>query len=137
MRKLVRRSLLALGIIVCLCLLLSVLGVSMFRAVPDWYRVPAISASERERFASDVENKLIDAQNWAAELRADEVRLARAASEGTTHPATRAAGTKLLALRQEELNALFDKWSRLYNWDAKYSQYVEDPLVILHDGRLI
>src|SRR5439155_25913177 len=24
-----------------------------------------------------------------------------------------------------------------YNWDAKYSQYVEGPLVILHDGRLI
>src|SRR5439155_7965898 len=106
MKKLVRRSLLTVGVLVCLCVLLSALGVSMFRAVPDWYRLPEISAGEREKFASDVENKLIDAQNWAAELRADEVRLARVASEGTTHPATRAAGTKLLTLRQEELNAL-------------------------------
>ena len=137
MRKWMRRSLFSVGGIVVIALALSVVVLAMFRASPEWYGADAASPVERERLAHAAENKLIRAQNWAQELRADEVRLARANERGATIPATRAADSMILSLSQHEMNALFDKWSVIYGWKQKYARYLEDPQVILRQGRLI
>ena len=138
MKKWHRRSLAALGVLVAGAVVLLIVGLMLFHAAPDWYHPVAMDAASRERLASSAENKLIDAQNWAAELRADEVRQARAAASGAaTIPATRAAGAKVVELREDEINALLDKWSQLNGWDRQYGRYVESPVVILRDGLLI
>jgi hypothetical protein len=140
MRKWTRRGLIFIGFVLAIVLLLSAVGVHMFHATPEWYQpraASAIPAAQREQLARGAENKLIDAQNWAAELRADQVRTARAVESGAAPPATRASSSRLFVLSQDELNALFDKWSALYGWSNKYSEFVEDPALILRDGRLI
>src|SRR5207249_1511689 len=43
----------------------------------------------------------------------------------------------LIEFTQGELDALLDKWSTLYNWRDKYDEFLEDPQVVLRDGRLI
>src|SRR5262249_25132983 len=87
--------------------------------------------------ARAAENKLIDARNWAALLRADQVRAATAKRQGATAPATRADGSHVIEITQEELDALLDKWSTVYNWRQGYDQFIEDPRLILRDGSLI
>ncbi len=140
MRKWTRRGLILIAALLATGLLLSAVGVHMFHATPDWYQprvAAAIPPARREQLARGAENKLIDAQNWAAEWRADQVRSARAVESGAAPPATRASSSRLFALSQDELNALFDKWSALYGWSRKYSEFIEDPALILRDGRLI
>jgi hypothetical protein len=80
---------------------------------------------------------MIAAQNWAAALRADAVRESRASEAGTSRPATRAAATHVVQFAQEELNALFEKWSVLYGWSNKYRRFIDAPTLILRDGRII
>lgn len=138
MKRWVRRSLLAVALVLALIALLSGVGVGMFRSRPSWY-VPRdkAQAAQQKQWAQQAENKLIDAQNWAAELRADAVRSARAAETGAARPATRAHDSYIVEFTQDELNALFDKWSVLYGWSSKYGSYVSDPAIVLHDGKLI
>jgi hypothetical protein len=94
MRRWVRRTILALLLLIAAAVVLSGVGVAMFKGTPSWYAAPASTSSQREQFARAAENKLIDAQNWAGQLRADNVRADRLRSQGaTTLPATRAAGT--------------------------------------------
>ena len=121
MKRWVRRSLLGVALVLALIALLSGVGVTMFRSAPAWY-VPrsATPPAQRQQLAQEAENKLIDAQNWAAELRADAVRSARAAASGATQPSTRAAGSHVVEFSEDELNALFDKWSVLYGWAEHY-----------------
>jgi hypothetical protein len=38
---------------------------------------------------------------------------------------------------EEELNASFQKWNQLYGWTERYKAYVQNPTVVLHDGRLV
>lgn len=165
MRKPFKRSLLVLGLLVACAAILSVVGVTLFRGTPDWYggggggNAPAPTAAQREEFARAAENKLVAAQNWAAELHAGNVRANRAAvaaggtaataagAGSTSAPATKpgghtttaaaAADAHLIEFSQEELNSLFDKWSVLYGWREKYSEVLEEPRVVLRDGRLI
>jgi hypothetical protein len=139
MTRLVRRSLLVLSLLVAVLAVLSAVGVTLFKGTPDFYRPrPAQTAAQRETSAQAAENKIIDARNWAALLRADQTRAAVARQQGsTTIPAARAESSHLIEFSQAELDALMDKWSTLYNWREKYDAYVEDPQVILRDGKLI
>jgi hypothetical protein len=137
MTKWMRRSMFSIGSLVAIALALSAIALLMFRATPAWYGPATITAAEREALARAAENKLIEAQNWAAQLRADEVRLARATERGTSRPATRAADAITIALDQREIAALFDKWSVLYGWRTKYQQFFEDPQLLLRDGLIV
>jgi len=53
----------------------------------------------------------------------------------STHPATRPSLT--VTFTEQELNAAFEKWGKAYGWATAYGQYVSDPRIVLHDGRLI
>ncbi len=124
---------LGLALALALVALLSGVMVALFKGEPQWYHAPALPAQQKETLARDAENKLIDAQNWAALLRADAVRAQRAA----TAPAPRAQNSHVIELTQDELNSLFEKWSAIYGWQSKYGEFLEDPRLILHDGKLI
>src|SRR5688500_17290360 len=116
MKRWAKRSLVSIGLLLAAGLLLLVIGLSMFRATPSWYVPTALEPARRQQFAQAAENKMIAAQNWAAELRADGVRATRADEQGATRPATRAASAHIAEFSQDELNALFEKWSVLYGW---------------------
>jgi len=138
MNRWLRRSLLGAACVLMLGALLSVIGVSMFRSIPDWYaHRTTVPAAQRQQWAQNAENKLIDAQNWAVDLRGDAVRSAHAQETGAARPATRAANSFDVAFSQDELNALFEKWSVLYGWRENYGEFVDDPRIVLRDGRII
>ena len=144
MRGWVRKSLLLVALLLALAALLSGVGVAMFKGTPEGYGSGvATSEAERNRLARDAENKLIEAQNWAATLRADEERAARqqggraTGAAAATTPAPRAQGTYLVEFSQHELNALFDKWSAAYDWRGQYAEFVSNPQVVLRDGKLV
>jgi hypothetical protein len=140
MTRLARRSLLVLALLFAIFAILSGVGVTLFKGTPEWYRPRAggSSRAERESAARAAENKIIDVHNWAELLRADQTRAAVAKQRGiATVPAARAEGSHVIEFTQQELDALLDKWSTLYGWRDNYQQYVEDPRVVLRDGKLI
>src|SRR5687768_2546842 len=96
MKRWARRCFFSLGLLLAATVVLLVIGVSLFRATPAWYAPAQLAPAEQQQLAQSAENKLIDTQNWAAELRADAVRSARAADAGATRPATRAADSHIV-----------------------------------------
>ncbi len=138
MKRWIRPFLLTLALILGIVAVLSGVGFELFRSTPAWYAGRVIPpAAQQQQLAAAAEDKLIMAQNWAAELHADAVRAAHAAEIGAKSPSTRAANSNVIEFSQDELNALFAKWSVLYGWLDHYRQFVDDPAIILRDGRLI
>ena len=141
MRKALRKILIGLAAVLAAAIVLSLVGVAMFRGTPAWYRVAdgdRPTDAQREQLARAAENKMIEAQNWAATVRADAQRAQRATESTTTAPVTaRAQASHVIEFSDRELNALFDKWSVLYGWRDKYAEYLDDPRVILQNDRLI
>lgn len=134
MRKWVRRSILGLVLLVVLGIGLGVVLVWLYHGTPAWYQHVHLSAAERARFAQAAENKLIDAQNWAQKIVADTTRRSRHPS---TSPASAPVNSHEISFSQSEINALIDKWSTMYGWREEYQKYVDEPQVVLQDGRLI
>jgi len=136
MTKVFRKILIGLAAVLAAVIVLSVIGIAMFKGTPAWYSDAAgnrPSAAQREQLARAAENKMIGAQNWAATLRAD----AQRAQHATTTTTARAESSHVIEFSDQELNALFDKWSVLYGWRDKYAAYLEDPRIILQNDRLI
>jgi hypothetical protein len=128
----------------------------VYHGTPDWYpRAKKIDPAAEAAAARRVEDKVAQTLNWASATQAQQDRARHAANEPTGRtnapqpPATQPAGTSprqgltasadplTLSFTEEELNAFFAKWEKLYDWDKKYSAYVSDPAIILHDGRII
>ncbi len=132
-----KRLLVVLAALVGCALVACVVGLVLFRAEPDWYRLPQFSAEEREAAAQRATNKLAQIQNQAARARAAE-RMAQAEpSTGptpTTHPSANAI---TVTFTDDELNAFFYKWIAWNNWKASYDPYVSDPVLVLDGARLI
>src|SRR3954451_17050010 len=127
MTRLARRLMVVLALLIATVAILSVVGVTLFRGTPDWYRAidPAHprggTPAQRESYAAAAENKLIETHNWAQLLHADEARAALSRQQGaTTAPATRADSSHVIEFSQDKLDALLDKWSDLYGWRQRY-----------------
>jgi hypothetical protein len=136
MRKILRNTLIATAALLAAAIVLSVVGIAMFKGTPAWYSGATgdrPTGAQREQLARAAENKMIEAQNWAATLRAD----AQRAQHATTATTARAQASHVIEFSDHELNALFDKWSVLYGWRDKYAQYLENPRIILRNDRLI
>lgn len=159
MKKVVHKALVTVAAVIAAVLVLSGVGVAMFKGTPAFYSTdarPQQTEAERQQLARAAENKMIEAQNWAAALRADTQRGTRAAAKAptalaTTGPTTagaaaaaaapaappRAAASHVIEFSDDEINALFDKWSTLHGWRDQYADYLADPRVVLQDDRLI
>jgi hypothetical protein len=131
MRKWIKRTLLSVA---ALTTMSAGLSYWLARDQPDWYRPRVLDAGEQESLARRAENALIGANNWADELKVEEAR--RNADSAATQ-ATRPVNSHSVAFSEDELNALFQKWSRWNGWNERLAKYVTDPVVALHNGNLI
>lgn len=158
-----KRLLLTIG---ALAVLLGLVGgylyFFVYHGTPDWYpRAKKIDPAAEAAAARRVEDKVAQTLNWASATQAQQDRARHAANEPTAKvnapqsPATQPVAAPprqgltagdtaqapaeplTLSFTEEELNAFFAKWEKLYDWDKKYSAYVSDPAIILHDGRII
>jgi uncharacterized protein YpmS len=145
------KSLLLLVAILLVALLGGVLVLwRMVRAQPDFYHVVVLPREQVEAAAQSATNKFATIQNQAARIRAGEraaraVRTSREGASGSlagvgtssTQAPTTAPDAISVTFTDTELNAFFEKWSNFQNWKSQYQRYVEDPIVILKDGRII
>jgi hypothetical protein len=72
-------------------------------------------------------------QNLAAESHGAQIRAVNSASVPTTVP----ANSNTFTFSQDELNALFQKWTHLPGWRADLDRVVADPVIILKPNRVI
>jgi hypothetical protein len=136
MRGWTKRLLAALAIILFAIIIFCAGGIMLFKGTPDFYAVEVAPEKVAEA-ARRAESKLALTQNWAAMLNGDSVRASLAQHAGSHTPATRVTDEHEILISQDELNALFAKWSGMYGWQARYNEWIEQPRIVLRDQKLI
>src|SRR4051794_14892880 len=111
---------------------------------PSWYDGVAPDPAARQAAAVRAENELKRTIDWAASQQAEERAALYAARTSPTTPATSAPTTGPATRRsltvtfsEQELNAAFEKWETAYDWRDAYGDYISNPRIVLHEGRLI
>jgi hypothetical protein len=127
--------LLALGLV--MVIVLSACSYWMLRRQPEWYVPANLTPEMRQAAAARVQHEFSRVGEMAADLRAYEARRQKAVREGTTLPASQVPGPITVRLTQEELNAFYTTNARFRGWEEDISPYVQDPQIVLQDGRLI
>ncbi len=110
----------------------------LMRGEPEWYRPRVLDAAQREALAKRAEDAVIGVNNWADQLKARESRvpvnaLTAPASDDPSLPKE----SHSVAFSEDELNALFQKWSQFNGWNERLAKYVTDPVIALRRGNLI
>ena len=136
MRKWIKRLLVVFGLALFTVIVFTLTTLALYKSTPPWYASP-IPPAQRAELARQAETKMTATQNWATLLHGDAVRTLRATQSNAPPPSTRVTEFHEIRFTQDELNALFEKWSALYGWGGKYSQYLQDPRIILQPDRLI
>ena len=115
----------------------------LLRGTPSWYPIAQLDPVAQQAAAVRAENELKRTIDWAASQQAEERAAIHASKSGATRP-TSAPSTGpssrpslTVAFSEQELNAAFEKWGKAYGWDIAYGQYITNPRIVLHDGRLI
>lgn len=127
-----RRKLKLILLLLALALVsVALLGFTLLKGTPDYYILLDLSPEQRDAAAQRAEDTITRMQNLAAAARGAEIRAstnpsARPVREGTTFSFT-----------QDELNSLFAKWSDKFGWRETYGRYLENPIIILQDNRVI
>jgi uncharacterized protein YpmS len=130
MRKWIKRLMLLLALFLVSILAVVYGGFRMFKGVPQWYRHIAFSPAQREILASHALNELANIQNAAALARRNEMAGDGNALADSPVPID-------VSFSDDELNAFFEKWENYANWKSNYERYVEDPLILIQQNRLI
>jgi hypothetical protein len=142
--KWVKRLLRIVACVVVIAVVGAAVAWVLLRGRPSWYDGQALDPAAARAAAVRAENEFKRTIDWAASQQAEERAAMRAARDGaaasspttpSTHPATRPSLT--VTFTEQELNAAFEKWGKAYGWATAYGQYVSDPRIVLHDGRLI
>ncbi len=132
MRKWIKRILLLFAFLLVCALAALYGGFRMLRSTPEWYRRYTATFAEREAAAQRAFNKFAGVQNAAADVRRKEIIARNAHNAAPVVP-----GEITVSFTDDELNAFFQKWSSYEDWKSNYEPYLEDPTVILHEGRII
>ena len=115
----------------------------LMRGRPSWYEGVPLDPAVQQAAAVRAENELKRTIDWAASQQAREraaIHAERGTAGSTGTPASTAPATRPslnVSFTEQELNAAFQKWGKAYGWDTAYGQYVKDPRIVLHEGRLI
>jgi hypothetical protein len=109
------------------------------RGTPDWLRPTTASAEEQAAAANRLDQKILDTlsavREWDA---ADPSQTRPASARNDRRPVATQPFTQLkVSFTEAELNASFRKWDKLYGWTERYRNYVQDPGIVLHDGKII
>ncbi len=121
-----------------LVLALAAAGAYFFgvRGTPDWVRRSTATPAEKAEAANRLDRKILETLSVIQEMNAG-VTTRRAAGNEQRPPATQAAKFLEVGFHEDELNAAFQKWDSLYQWTERYKAYVQEPVVVLHDGHVI
>jgi hypothetical protein len=123
-------------------LALAAVGAYVFgvRGTPDWLERPVFSAEQRAAAANRMDQKILETLSQVQEMYAYDpgAQSRPAGAGGDKRPAATQPATQLkVTFTEEELNASFQKWDQLYGWTQRYQNYIKDPAIVLHDGRII
>jgi hypothetical protein len=135
--KWIKRLLLLAACLLVMLLVVSAGSYYMLRRAPEWYDRPRLSLELQQAAAARAEAQFSRVEDFAAALRADEARHQHAIKTGTAVPASLEQGPITVQLSEDELNAVFKKWSVTGGWDQDIAQYVTDPTLVLQPDRLI
>jgi hypothetical protein len=129
-RTLLVVALLLVGVVVYL-------GVQYFRfmASPDFYRAYRWEEAQRGQMAQQAMNKMLRAHEMAVQAQAAERQRLAATRQGRPSPSTVPVAPVSQTFTEEELNAFFTHWMETVK--SKYEQYLSDPGIFLHEGRLV
>ena len=127
--------------VVGLVLVLGLAGVGAYvygvRATPEWLRRPVATEAERIAAANSADQKILDTLSQVREMEAYAAAGAAPDPADKRPLATQPADKLKVTFTEAELNASFRKWDRLYGWTKRYHNYVQDPSIVLHGGRII
>lgn len=104
----------------------------MSRRAPAWYARRHHTPQETAAAAARAEQEVQRTLGWAQDQ--------QAYADSTRHggpPSTRPAKSLHITLTEDELNGFFQKWDREFHWSEQCQQYLADPQIVLHNGRLI
>jgi hypothetical protein len=124
--RLIARLLILIGLVVLIFLLVSAY---LYQAAPSFYRVH-LSPEQSAAAAEVAEAKIISLRNWAEHERAIE----SARLHGIT---TSPIGSLQITATDAQINAFFQKWKPLINWDEKVDPYVSDLTLAIVNGQIV
>jgi hypothetical protein len=85
-----------------------------------------------------LDRKILQTLSLVGEMNAADSAESRPADPNDKRPvATQPSHPLRVDFTEEELNASFQKWDQLYGWTDRYKAYVQNPRVVIHDGRLV
>jgi hypothetical protein len=130
MRKWIKRLMLLVAL--CLVTILAVIYGSfrMFKGLPAWYPRPVVSPAEREVLARHAFNKFADIQNAAALARQEQIA-------GEVNGSAIGPSPIVVFFSDDELNAFFEKWENYADWKTEYERYVDQPVIIIQENKII
>jgi hypothetical protein len=138
MKWLKRLTIFVVGLVLVLALAAAGAYVFGVRRTPDWLTRPIATAAERTAAAGRVDRKILEALSLVGEMNAAESAESRPADPTDKRAvATQPSRPLRVDFTEEELNASFQKWDQLYGWTDRYKDYVQNPTVVIHDGRLV
>jgi hypothetical protein len=128
-----KKLMLGVALLLVIVLFMATGGFVLFQGTPEWY-TPRSSgtAEQRAQAAKRAEDKFAEVQNWAASARAE---VAGPDYAVTSRPVSPNAST--VTFTEDELNAFFEKWADWYGWNDRFGKYLQDPMIVLRDGRII
>jgi hypothetical protein len=133
-----RVAIFVVGLVLVLALAAGGAYVYGVRRTPDWLKRPMATAAERAAAAGRVDRKILETLSLVGEMNAAESAGSRPSDPGDKRAvATQPSRPLRVDFTEEELNASFQKWDQLYGWTQRYQAYVQNPTVVLHDGRLV
>src|SRR5215218_131879 len=109
------------------------------RRTPDWLRRPIASAADRAAAANRLDQKILATLSAVGEMNAGQNESSRPESGEDKRPSVATQPYKQLRVTftEDELNASFQKWDQLYGWTERYKDHVQDPSIVIHDGRIV
>jgi uncharacterized protein YpmS len=98
---------------------------------PAWLVHRGWTHEEMAAAAQRAERQMERTLNWAQDQQA------YAASSRVGTPSTHPTQVHQISFTQDELNGFFQKWDASFGWSKRYEDYLSDPQLVIHEGRLI
>jgi hypothetical protein len=126
-----------------LLLFVAAIGVSVMsyiavRKTPDWYQPDTKTEAQRNKIAARLEDLLLSLRSWNQQKHYEQAAPSQPDPQQTKSLLSyKPDETFPISFTDEELNALFNKWTISKNRRAWFDQYVENPQLVLRDKQLI
>jgi hypothetical protein len=101
----------------------------LYWASPEFY-LPPLTPAQNAAAAEIAEQKMISVRNWAEHARAIE-------SAHLHGVATQPIGALHITITDSQINAFFQKWKSLVDWDENVGPYVSDLNLAIVKGHIV